>query len=80
MQMLQDEEKVQFLLHEDGSIQTKGNHLRSRLDHLTKARVLLSDFGLNIFNFAVPQQEAKAAVSHTPVQAIKLLLHLSNCY
>lgn len=63
MQMLQDREKIQFLLNEDGSIQTKRNHLRSRLDRLTQARVLLSDFSLNIFNFATPQQEAKADVS-----------------
>ncbi|XP_075870263.1 interferon-induced GTP-binding protein Mx-like isoform X2 [Nelusetta ayraudi] len=63
MQMLQDREKIQFLLNEDGSIQTKRNHLRSRLDRLTKARVLLSDFSLNIFNFATPQLEAKADVS-----------------
>lgn len=63
MQMLQDREKIQFLLIEDGSIQTKRNHLRSRLDRLTKARVLLSDFSLDIFNFGMPQLEAKADVS-----------------
>lgn len=64
MQMLQDKEKIQFLLREDGGIQIKRNHLRSRLDRLTQARVMLSDFSLNIFNFGMSQLEAKADVSH----------------
>lgn len=63
MQMLQDKEKIQLLLHEDGGIQTKRTHLQSRLDRLTQARILLNDFSLNIFNFGMPELEAKAEMS-----------------
>lgn len=65
MRMLQDKDKIQLLLHEDGGIQTKRNHLQSRLDRLTKARVLLNEFSLNIFSFGMPELETKADVSPT---------------
>lgn len=63
MQMLQDKDKIQHLLHEDGGIQTKRDHLKSRLHRLTQARILLNEFSLNIFNFGMPEPEPKADVS-----------------
>lgn len=57
MQMLQDRDKIQLLLLEDSAIQTKREHLQSRLERLNKARVLLNEFSLNIFNFAMENQQ-----------------------
>lgn len=63
MQMLQDKEKIQLLLYEDGGIQIKRKQLQNRVDRLTQARVLLNDFSMNIFNFGMPQPEAETNVS-----------------
>lgn len=65
LQMLQDKEKIEYLLQEDPNIESMRNHLQNRLDRLTKARILLTDFSLNIFSFSTPQCKAKADVEHS---------------
>lgn len=62
LQMLQDKEKIEHLLQEDLGTKSMRNHLQNRLDRLTKARILLTDFSLNIFSFGAPQLQAEADV------------------
>ncbi|XP_034551422.1 interferon-induced GTP-binding protein Mx-like [Notolabrus celidotus] len=49
--MLQDKENIECLLQEDGRIKTERIQLQKRLERLTKARVLLTNFSMNIYNF-----------------------------
>lgn len=65
LQMLQDKEKIEYLLQEDPGTQSMRNHLQNRLDRLTKARILLTDFSLNIFSFSAPQVKAKEDVEQS---------------
>ncbi|XP_070848763.1 interferon-induced GTP-binding protein Mx-like [Chaetodon trifascialis] len=51
LQMLQDKDKAGPLLQEDSGIKTKRIHLQNRLKRLSKARILLTDFSMNIYNF-----------------------------
>ncbi|XP_054473767.1 interferon-induced GTP-binding protein Mx-like [Anoplopoma fimbria] len=51
LQMFQDKEKTESLLHEDSGIETKRIHLQNRLERLSKARALLTDFSMNTYNF-----------------------------
>ncbi|XP_032369868.1 interferon-induced GTP-binding protein Mx [Etheostoma spectabile] len=51
LQLLQDKEKTEILLQEDSGIQTKRIHLQNRIKRLSKARMLLTDFSMNIYNF-----------------------------
>ncbi|KAF1391317.1 hypothetical protein PFLUV_G00040870 [Perca fluviatilis] len=51
LQMLQDKEKTEALLQEDSGIKTKRINLQNRLKRLSKARMLLTDFSMNIYNF-----------------------------
>ncbi|XP_031133765.2 interferon-induced GTP-binding protein Mx isoform X3 [Sander lucioperca] len=51
LQMLQDKEKTETLLQEDSGIKAKRIHLQNRLKRLSKARMLLTDFSMNIYNF-----------------------------
>nr|CAJ76073.2 Mx protein [Dicentrarchus labrax] len=55
LQMLQDKEKNKVLLHEDSGITNKRIHLQKRLERLSKARLLLTDFSMNIYNFNTTQ-------------------------
>lgn len=59
LQMLQDKEKTENLLQEDSSIKTKRIHLQNRLKRLSKARILLTDFSMNIYNFNTTQVQGK---------------------
>lgn len=52
LQMLQGREKTEALLQEDSGIKTKRIHLQNRLKRLSKARFLLTDFSMNIYNFS----------------------------
>ncbi|CAJ1051457.1 interferon-induced GTP-binding protein Mx-like isoform X1 [Xyrichtys novacula] len=49
--MLQDKEKTEFLLQEDALTKSKRTQLQNRLKRLTKARDLLTNFSMNIYNF-----------------------------
>lgn len=49
--MLQDKEKTERLLQEDGRIKTERDNLQSRLKRLRKARILLTNFSMDIYNF-----------------------------
>ncbi|XP_078104066.1 interferon-induced GTP-binding protein Mx-like isoform X2 [Sander vitreus] len=51
LQMLQDKEKTETLIQEDSGIKAKRIHLQNRLKRLSKARMLLTDFSINIYNF-----------------------------
>ncbi|XP_029357348.1 interferon-induced GTP-binding protein Mx-like [Echeneis naucrates] len=55
LHMLQDKEKTKLLLQEDASIKSQRNSLQKRLDRLSKARVLLTDFSMDMRNFSTPQ-------------------------
>ncbi|XP_074526612.1 interferon-induced GTP-binding protein Mx-like isoform X2 [Halichoeres trimaculatus] len=69
LQMLQDKEKTQCLLQEDGRIKIERNHLQSRLKRLTKARILLTNFSMNIFNFkTTPVIQQDNAMNGSAVQ------------
>ncbi|XP_076609473.1 interferon-induced GTP-binding protein Mx-like [Chaetodon auriga] len=52
LQMLQDKDKTGPLLQEDSGIKTKRIHLQNRLKRLSKARILLTDFSMNTYNFS----------------------------
>ncbi|KAM6946545.1 interferon-induced GTP-binding protein Mx-like [Lycodopsis pacificus] len=51
LQMFQDKEKTESLLQEDPGIGTKRIHLQNRLKRLSLARILLTDFSMNTYNF-----------------------------
>ncbi|XP_062272448.1 interferon-induced GTP-binding protein Mx-like [Scomber scombrus] len=51
MQMLQDKEKTETLLLEDFGIQTTRSNHQGRIQRLSKARILLTEFSMNIYNF-----------------------------
>uniref|UniRef100_UPI0037E731C1 interferon-induced GTP-binding protein Mx-like n=1 Tax=Semicossyphus pulcher TaxID=241346 RepID=UPI0037E731C1 len=55
LQMLQDREKTEVLLQEDSRSKTERIHLQNRLKRLSKARILLTDFSMNIYNFNTTQ-------------------------
>ncbi|XP_033481506.1 interferon-induced GTP-binding protein Mx-like [Epinephelus lanceolatus] len=57
LQMLQDKEKTESLLQEDSGIKTKRKHLQNRLKRLSKARMLLTEFSMNIYNFNTTQPQ-----------------------
>lgn len=59
LQMLQDKEGTEILLQEDSGIKTKRIHLQSRLNRLSKARILLTDFSMNIYNFSTTKLQGK---------------------
>lgn len=61
MQMLQDKEKTETLLLEDFGIQTTRSNLKDRFRRLSRARILLTEFSMNIYNF-----------NTTPVQNLNL--------
>ncbi|XP_041837169.1 interferon-induced GTP-binding protein Mx-like [Melanotaenia boesemani] len=52
LQMLQDKEKMESLLQEDGGIKEKRFHLQMAIQRLSKARLLLSEFSMNIYDFS----------------------------
>uniref|UniRef100_A0A3Q3NHL7 Interferon-induced GTP-binding protein Mx n=1 Tax=Labrus bergylta TaxID=56723 RepID=A0A3Q3NHL7_9LABR len=77
LQMLQDREITETLLQEDPHIKSKRIDLQNRLKRLSKARVLLTNFSMNIYNFkakAVKQQDS--AMNGSPV--VPLILHLQS--
>ncbi|XP_012717641.2 interferon-induced GTP-binding protein Mx [Fundulus heteroclitus] len=51
LQMLQDKEKMELLLQEDGGIKDHRIHLHGSIKRLSKARILLSEFSMNIYDF-----------------------------
>ncbi|XP_031697099.1 interferon-induced GTP-binding protein Mx-like [Anarrhichthys ocellatus] len=51
LQMFQDKAKTESLLQEDPGIRTKRIHLQNRLERLSLARILLTDFSMNTYNF-----------------------------
>uniref|UniRef100_A0A3B4XXB4 Interferon-induced GTP-binding protein Mx n=1 Tax=Seriola lalandi dorsalis TaxID=1841481 RepID=A0A3B4XXB4_SERLL len=55
LQMLQDKKKTESLLQEDSSIKTQRKNLKKRFERLTKARILLTEFSMNIYNFSTTQ-------------------------
>ncbi|TKS65634.1 Mx Interferon-inducible [Collichthys lucidus] len=56
LQMLQDKEKLNSLLQEDSGIKNKRIQLQLRFNRLTKARILLTNFSMNIYNFNTTEQ------------------------
>ncbi|KAK5616442.1 hypothetical protein CRENBAI_011202 [Crenichthys baileyi] len=52
LQMLQDKEKMELLLQEDGDIKNHRIVLHKSIKRLSKARILLSEFSMNIYNFS----------------------------
>ncbi|XP_051803822.1 zinc finger and BTB domain-containing protein 49 isoform X2 [Acanthochromis polyacanthus] len=62
LQMPQDNEKMEALLQEDCGIKAKRTHLENRLQRLTKARILLTEFSMNIFNFSTTQMQMECQV------------------
>ncbi|KAM9361727.1 interferon-induced GTP-binding protein Mx-like [Symphorus nematophorus] len=59
LQMLQDKEKTESLLQEDSGVKTKRTNLQNRLKRLSKARILLTDFSMNIYNFNTTRLQCK---------------------
>ncbi|XP_059184557.1 interferon-induced GTP-binding protein Mx-like [Centropristis striata] len=59
LKMLQEKEKTEALLEEDSSIKTKRVELQKRHKRLSRARILLTDFSMNIYNFSATQQKCK---------------------
>ncbi|XP_042358390.1 interferon-induced GTP-binding protein Mx-like [Plectropomus leopardus] len=57
LQVLQDKEKTESLLQEDSGITMKRLQLQSRLKRLSKARMLLTNFSMNIYNFNTTQSQ-----------------------
>ncbi|XP_070758734.1 interferon-induced GTP-binding protein Mx-like [Enoplosus armatus] len=55
LQMLQDKEKTESMLQEDKGIKPRRSQLQNRLKRLSKARILLTDFSMNIYNFTPTQ-------------------------
>ncbi|KAM6946630.1 interferon-induced GTP-binding protein Mx-like [Lycodopsis pacificus] len=51
LQMFQDKEKTESLLQEDPGIENERIHLQNRLQRLSLARILLTDFSMNTYNF-----------------------------
>ncbi|XP_075952227.1 interferon-induced GTP-binding protein Mx-like [Anarhichas minor] len=51
LQMFQDKAKTESLLQEDSGIRTKRIHHQNRLQRLSLARILLTDFSMNTYNF-----------------------------
>ncbi|XP_068576194.1 interferon-induced GTP-binding protein Mx-like isoform X2 [Cebidichthys violaceus] len=51
LQMFQDKAKTESLLQEDPGITTKRIHLQNRLERLSSARIQLTDFSMNTYNF-----------------------------
>uniref|UniRef100_A0A3B3BAU7 Interferon-induced GTP-binding protein Mx n=1 Tax=Oryzias melastigma TaxID=30732 RepID=A0A3B3BAU7_ORYME len=51
LQMLQDKEKMELLLQEDHTIKENRVHLHNCIKRLSKARMLLSDFSMSIYDF-----------------------------
>ncbi|XP_020488752.2 interferon-induced GTP-binding protein Mx isoform X2 [Labrus bergylta] len=77
LQMLQDREITETMLQEDPHIKRKRIDLQNRFKRLSKARVLLTNFSMNIYNFkakAVKQQDS--AMNGSPV--VPLILHLQS--
>ncbi|KAG7999384.1 Interferon-induced GTP-binding protein Mx [Nibea albiflora] len=59
LQMLQDKEKLNSLLQEDSGIKTKRIQLQGRLNRLTKARILLTNFRIITMSTLNQQYEEK---------------------
>ncbi|KAM7006229.1 interferon-induced GTP-binding protein Mx-like [Tautogolabrus adspersus] len=77
LQMLQDKEITESLLQEDPRIKNERIRLQSRLKRLSKARFLLTHFGMNIYNFkAKPVIQHNGAMYSSPVGP--LILHLQS--
>ncbi|XP_060898306.1 interferon-induced GTP-binding protein Mx-like [Labrus mixtus] len=77
LQMLQDREITETMLQEDPHIKSKRIDLQKRLKRLSEARVLLTNFSMNIYNFkakAVKQRDG--AMNGSPV--VPLILHLQS--
>nr|ACF75866.1 Mx1 protein [Oplegnathus fasciatus] len=55
LQMLQDKQKTETLLQEDSGTKTKRIQLQKRHKRLSNARILLTDFSMNIYNFSTTQ-------------------------
>ncbi|XP_071349757.1 interferon-induced GTP-binding protein Mx-like [Trachinotus anak] len=55
LQMLQDKQKTESLLQEDSSIKSQRTSLQKRLERLSGARILLTEFSMNIYNFSTTQ-------------------------
>ncbi|MED6237226.1 hypothetical protein ATANTOWER_021026 [Ataeniobius toweri] len=55
LQMLQDKEKMELLLQEDGGIKDHRILLHNSIKRLSKARILLSEFSMNIYDFSTTQ-------------------------
>ncbi|KAM4588632.1 interferon-induced GTP-binding protein Mx-like [Odontesthes bonariensis] len=55
LQMLQDKEKMESLLQEDGGIKSNRVHLQKSIKRLSKARILLREFTMNIYDFSTTQ-------------------------
>ncbi|KAM9409428.1 interferon-induced GTP-binding protein Mx-like [Pholidichthys leucotaenia] len=51
LQMLQDKEKTECLLQEDSGVKMERVNLQNRLDRLSKARLFLTEFSMEIYNF-----------------------------
>ncbi|XP_072238758.1 interferon-induced GTP-binding protein Mx-like [Leuresthes tenuis] len=49
LQMLQDKEKMESLLQEDGGIKSNRVHLQNSIRRLSKARIILSEFTMNMY-------------------------------
>nr|AET06168.1 myxovirus resistance 1 protein [Pagrus major]AHC69386.1 Mx1 protein [Pagrus major] len=52
LQVIQDKEKIESLLEEESGITVKRINLQNRQERLRKARVLLTDFSMNIYSFS----------------------------
>ncbi|XP_070693695.1 interferon-induced GTP-binding protein Mx-like [Pempheris klunzingeri] len=55
LQMLQDKEKAELLLHEDSRVKNERLFLHMRHERLSTARTLVTNFSLNIYNFSTKQ-------------------------
>nr|XP_046240531.1 interferon-induced GTP-binding protein Mx-like [Scatophagus argus] len=60
LQMLQDKEQTESLLQEELGIKSKRVQLQSCLKRLLKARYLLTDFSMNIYNFSTTPLQYKS--------------------
>ncbi|XP_061583829.1 interferon-induced GTP-binding protein Mx-like [Cololabis saira] len=60
LQMLQDREKMESLLQEDCNISNNRIHLHNCIKRLTKARFLLCEFSINIYDFTMTPVEGSA--------------------
>ncbi|XP_041638496.1 interferon-induced GTP-binding protein Mx-like isoform X2 [Cheilinus undulatus] len=68
LQMLQDREKTEFLLQEDARTKFERVQLQNRHKRLTKARILLTNFSMNIYNFSKrPEIQEEGVMNCGPV-------------